>query len=61
MGRSIPSLRQLIDIERLNWSEFRKKLSSKSDKKAFDLIFENAKLYTSYLSNACNLSHWILF
>ncbi len=41
MGRSIPSLRQLIDIERRNWSEFRKKLSSKSDKKAFDLIFEN--------------------
>jgi hypothetical protein len=54
MGRSIPSFRQLIDIERLNWSEFRKKLSSKSDKKAFDLIFENAKLYTSYLSNPCN-------
>jgi hypothetical protein len=54
MGRSIPSFRQLIEIERLDWSEFRKKLSSKSDKKAFDLIFENAKLYTSYLSNACN-------
>ena len=33
MGRSIPSLRQLIDSERRNWSEFRKKLSSKSDKK----------------------------
>ena len=54
MGRSIPSFRQLIEIERMNWSEFRKELPSKSDKKAFDLILENAKLYTSYLSNACN-------
>ena len=24
MGRSIPSFRQLIEIERLNWSEFKK-------------------------------------
>jgi hypothetical protein len=52
MGRSIPSFRQLIDIERLNWSEFKKELPSKRDKQAFDLIFENAILYTSYLSNA---------
>ena len=54
MGRSIPSFRQLIDIERLNWSEFRKELPSKRDKKAFDRIFENAILYTSFLSNANN-------
>lgn len=54
MGRSIPSFRQLIEIERLNWSEFKKELPSKNDRQAFDLIFENAKLYTSYLSNACN-------
>jgi len=52
MGRSIPSFRQLIDIERLNWCEFKKELPSKRDKQAFDLIFENAILYTSYLSNA---------
>ena len=52
MGRSIPSFRQLIDIERLNWSEFKKELPSKRDKQAFDLIFENAILSTSYLSNA---------
>ncbi len=54
MGRSIPSFRQLIDIERLNWSEFKKELPSKKDKQAFDLIFKNAILYTSYLSNASN-------
>ena len=51
MGRSIPSFRHLIEIERLNWSEFKKELPSK-DKQAFNMIFENAKLYTQYLSNA---------
>ena len=52
MGRSIPSFRHLIEIERLNWSEFRKGLPSKDEKEAFNTIFENAKLYTQYLSNA---------
>ncbi len=42
MGSSIPSFRQLVEIERLNWSEFKKKLSFKNDRQAFDLIFENA-------------------
>ena len=52
MGRSIPSFRQLIWIERLNWSEFRKALPSKNEKEAFNTIFENVTLYTRYLSNA---------
>ena len=52
MGRSIPSFRHLIEIERSNWSEFKKGLPSKNDKEAFNTIFENAKLYTQYLSNA---------
>jgi hypothetical protein len=53
MGRSIPSFRQLIEKERLNWDEFKKKLPpSKNEKEAFNTIFENAKLYTQYLSNA---------
>src|SRR6185436_925470 len=52
MGRSIPSFRHLIEIERSNWSEFKKKLPTKDDKQAFDIIFENAKLYSQYLSNA---------
>ncbi|WP_458718823.1 hypothetical protein [Candidatus Nitrosocosmicus sp. R] len=52
MGRSIPSFRHLIEIERLNWSEFKKELPSKNEKEAFNTIFENAKLYTQYLSNA---------
>ena len=52
MGRSIPSFRHLIEIERLNWCKFKKGLPTKNDKVAFDAIFENAKLYTQYLSNA---------
>jgi hypothetical protein len=52
MGRSIPSFRQLIEIERLNWSEFKKDLPSKKEKESFNTIFENATLYTQYLSNA---------
>lgn len=52
MGRSIPSFRHLIEIERSNWSEFKKALPSKKEKRAFDTIFENARLYTQYLSNA---------
>ena len=51
MGRSIPSFRQLIEIERLNWSEFRKGLHSKDEKEAFNTMFGNATLYTQYLSN----------
>jgi hypothetical protein len=54
MGRTIPSFRQLLEIEKLDWSTFRKQLPSKKDKQAFDEIFENAKLYTSYLGNASN-------
>jgi hypothetical protein len=52
MGRSIPSYRQLIEIERGNWSEFKKGLPTKNDKEAFNIIFENATLYSQYLSNA---------
>lgn len=52
MGRRIPSFRQLIEIERLNWSEFKKGLPTKNDKEEYNFIFENATLYTQYLSNA---------
>jgi hypothetical protein len=52
MGRSIPSFRRLIEIERLNWSDFKKELPTRGDMEAFNIIFENATLYTQYLSNA---------
>jgi hypothetical protein len=33
---------------------FKKLLPTKKDKQAFDMIFENARLYTAYLGNAVN-------
>jgi hypothetical protein len=54
MGRTIPTFRQLLEIEKLEWSTFKKQLPSKNDKQAFEMVFENACLYTSYLGNASN-------
>jgi hypothetical protein len=54
MGRSIPSFRQLIEIEKLKWSSFKKMLPTKNDKQEFDKVFDNVRLYTSYLGNATN-------
>src|SRR5689334_23682677 len=54
MGRSIPSFRHLLEIEKLNWSSFKKLLLTKKDKQEFDKIWNNVRLYTSYLGNASN-------
>ena len=55
MGRSIPSFRkQLLEIEKLKMNSFKKMLPTKKDKQEFDEIFENVRLYTSYLANASN-------
>src|SRR4029079_5633238 len=54
MGRSIPSFRQLLEIEKLKWSSFKKLLPTKEDKQEFDKLFDNVRLYTSYLGNASN-------
>jgi hypothetical protein len=54
MGRTIPTFRQLLEIEKLEWSTFKKLLPNKKDKQAFDMVFENACLYASYLGNASN-------
>jgi hypothetical protein len=39
---------------RPDWSDFRKSLPTKKHKKAFDEVFENAKLYTSFRSISVN-------
>ena len=54
MGRSIPSFRQILQIEKLNWSSFKKLLPSKKDKQEFDKVFDNVTLYAAYLGNASN-------
>ena len=33
MGRTIPSFRQLLEIEKLDWSGYKKSLPTKKDKK----------------------------
>jgi len=53
-GRTIPSFRQLLEIEKLNWSSFKRLLPIKKDKQEFEKIFVNVALYTSYLGNASN-------
>jgi len=50
MGRSIPSFRLLIDIERLEWFDFRRYLC-KADKEIFNRLFSIPKLYCHSLSN----------
>jgi hypothetical protein len=51
MGRTIPSFRLASAEERKEWKEFRKALD-KSDKKAFDIMFDIAHLYNSASSYA---------
>jgi hypothetical protein len=54
MGRSIPSFRQLLEIEKLKMTSFKRRLPTKKDKQEFDEVFDNVRLYTSYLGNASN-------
>lgn len=51
MGRSIPSFRMLIDIERSEWRMFREKLSNRQDKEYLNKLFSIPKLYCHSLSN----------
>ena len=54
MGRLIPSFRQILEIERIKLSTFKRLLPTKKDKQEFDKVFDNVALYTSYLGNASN-------
>jgi hypothetical protein len=54
MGRSIPSFRHLLEIEKLKMAKFKKMLPIKNDRQTFDEIFDNVRLYTSYLGNVSN-------
>ena len=54
MGRSIPSFRQLLEIEKLKMTSFKKMLPTNRDKQEFDKVFDNVRVYTSYLGNALN-------
>lgn len=54
MGRSIPSFRILIDIERSEWRTFGEKLSNRQDKGYLNKLFFIPELYCHSLSNLSN-------
>jgi hypothetical protein len=51
MGRTIPSFRLALDLEKRDWKPFRNALD-KSDRKKFDEMFDIPRLYTSACSYA---------
>jgi hypothetical protein len=61
IGRTIPSYRIAIEMERSKWKIFRQRLDKK-DRKEFDKMFSYSRLYNSRGSNACRpvLLHPIL-
>ena len=51
MGRTIPSFRLALEMEKEEWKPFRNALD-KSDRKKFDEMFDIPRLYTSACSYA---------
>jgi hypothetical protein len=51
MGRTIPSFRIALEMEKEDWKPFRNALD-KSDRKKFDEMFDIPRLYTSACSYA---------
>ena len=53
-GWSISLFRQLLKIEKLELSSLKRLLPTKRNKMEFDKVFDNVRVYTSYLGNALN-------
>ena len=54
MGRTVPSFRIAVEIERTKWKQFRSYLDKK-DRKMFDQIYECVKLHNTACMMACRL------
>jgi hypothetical protein len=54
MGRTIPSFRNVLAIEKAEWKPFRNALD-KSERKEFDDMFDIPRLYLSACSNSVQL------
>jgi len=54
MGRTIPSFRIALDMEKAEWKPFRNALD-KSERKEFDEMFDIPKFYISACSNSVQL------
>ena len=62
MGRTVMPFSLVLEKERGSWKEFRKNLS-KEDQKAFDRLFDMAKIHTSagvYMSHPVPLETILL-
>ena len=53
-GWSISLFRQLLKIEKLELSSLKRLLPTKRNKIEFDKVFDNVRVYTSYLGKALN-------
>src|SRR5215203_2826567 len=54
MGRTIPSFRNVLAMEKAEWKPFRNVLD-KSERKEFDQMFDIPRLYLSACSNSVQL------
>jgi hypothetical protein len=54
MGRTIPSFRNVLAIEKAEWKPFRSALDKK-DRKKFDEMWDIPRLYILACSNSCQL------
>jgi hypothetical protein len=54
MGRTVPSFRIVLGEEKAEWKPFRNALN-KSEKKAFDEMWDIPKLYVMVCSSYCHL------
>jgi hypothetical protein len=54
MGRTVPSFRLALEMEKADWKPFRNALS-KTERKEFDDMFDIPKLYISACSNSVQL------
>ncbi len=54
MGRTVPSFRSVLEMEKEEWKPFRNALN-KSERKMFDDMWDIPRLYTLACSNSCQL------
>src|SRR4051794_1757521 len=54
MGRTVPSFRDVLGMEKADWKPFRNALD-KSERKEFDDMFDIPRLYLSACSNSVQL------
>jgi hypothetical protein len=54
MGRTIPSFRTVLEMEKAEWKPFRNALDKKDRKKFDEMLFDIPRLYISQLALLCS-------